>query len=115
VTPRVALTVVLAMPARAANLKTSCALSKARSPLASRRTSHAPTTPSSVFPVAMPKEVKAEPAVVMFTRKALARTPGQTRRPKTRKAASAMPVGGHTGVALTWRNASLSPSLAAMK
>jgi hypothetical protein len=68
-----------------------------------------------MFPVAMPKDVKAEPAVVRFARKAPAKTPGQTRRPKARKAASAIPVGGQTGVALTWRNASLSPSLAAIK
>jgi hypothetical protein len=48
----------------------------------------------------MPAEVNAVPAVVRFTRKAPARIAGQTRRPSSRKALSAMPVGGHTGVAL---------------
>ncbi len=110
-TPRVALTAVLPRPAKAANLKTSRGRSKAWSPPANRSTSQAPTSPSTVFPVAMPRDVPAVPTVVRLTRKAPAKMPGHTRRPSRRKAARVRPVVGHTGLALAWRKASFNPSL----
>jgi hypothetical protein len=48
----------------------------------------------------MSKEVFAVPAVVRFTRKAPAKMNGQTPYPIRSNAASAIPVGGHSSVAL---------------
>src|SRR2546422_8250995 len=48
----------------------------------------------------MPRDVATVPAVVIFARYAPAKMPGQTRYPNTRNAARAIPVGGHTAVAL---------------
>src|SRR5258708_19962076 len=50
VTPTVALIVVLTIPARNANLKTSCALSKACWPLPKPLTSHYPPPPPTHLP-----------------------------------------------------------------
>src|SRR5207249_9969617 len=113
VTPTVALTAVLATAARSANLMTSSGRSKARRPFAKRFTSAAATSPSSVFPVAMPSDESASPAVVRFTRNAPSRMPGQTRYPRSRNAAIAIPVGGQIAVALTWTKARVRPSLPA--
>jgi len=63
----------------------------------------------------MAREVTTEPAVVRLTRKAPARMAGQTRYPSRRKAARAMPVQGHTALALALTNASFSPSFPAAK
>src|SRR5437879_82775 len=113
VTPTVALTAVLATAARRANLITSSGLSNARRPFAKRFTSAAATSPSSVFPGAMPSDESASPAVVRFTRNAPSRMPGQIRYPRSRNAAIAMPVGGQIAVALTWTKARVRPSLPA--
>ena len=99
VTPRVALTVVLTSPASATNLKMSCARSKAATPPAKRSTRNAPTSASSVLPAAMPSDESTDPAVVRLTAKAPAKIAGQMPRPSSSTAASAMPVGGQTGVA----------------
>src|SRR6266508_5211547 len=115
VTPIVALTTVLSVAARRANFKISWARSKALRPLANRLRKRAPTNPSSVLPVAMPSDVATEPAVVTFAKKAPRKIAGQTREPSNTKAASAMPVPGHTELALGYTNASFSPSLAATK
>src|SRR5204862_6489002 len=77
VTPTVALTVVARNPARAPKLKMSRARSNASEPFANRVTSHAPRTPSSVLPVAMPSDVHRFPAVVAFARNAPSRIAGQ--------------------------------------
>jgi len=53
-----------------------------------------------VLPAATPSDVATDPAVVTLTRKAPTATAGHTRGPKRRNAASAIPVGGHTAVAL---------------
>lgn len=53
-----------------------------------------------MLPSAIPVEVAAVPAVVRFARKAPRKTPGQIQYPSARKAASAIPVGGYTGLAL---------------
>src|SRR5262245_66671116 len=115
VTPIVALKVVEKSPASTTNLKTSGARSKARRPFANSLTRSAPTRPSRVLHTAKPTEVKTEPAVVTFTRKAATNTAGQTRGPSSRNAARAMPVGGHTGEALAWTTARLRPNLPATK
>ena len=56
-----------------------------------------------------------EPAVAMFARNAPTKIPSQTRYPNTRIAARAMPVGGHTAVALACTKASINPSFAATR
>src|SRR5260370_10734175 len=75
-------------------------------------TRYAPSTPSSVLPDAMPSDVAMEPAVGRFATKAAMNTPRHMRTPKMRNAASAMPVGGHTPVALPFRYASPNPNFA---
>ena len=114
-TPRLAPTAVLNSPANTANLKTLRARSKTRSPPAKRSTSQAPTRPSSVFPAAMPRPLRTDPAVVTLTRNAAARMAGQAPRPRIKNAARAMPLAGQTAEALALTKASLSPSLPAMK
>src|SRR5260370_28656650 len=94
VTPIVALTAVLTIPARKPNLKTSCALSKECGPPAKRVTRYQPTTPSRVFPTAMPIEVATDPAVATLTRNAPVRIADQTRYPRIRKAARSIPLHG---------------------
>ena len=65
--------------------------------------------------MAMPSDVPTEPAVVMLTRNAPTKMAGQRRIPKSSSAASARPVGGQTGEALTWRKARIRPSFPATK
>src|SRR5579872_3817170 len=93
VRPRVALTIVLDTAAKATNLKRVWVCSNAFLPRAYRLTSQAPASASSVFPVAMPIEVRSEPAVVRFTRNAARKMPGQTRHPHNKTATKASPVG----------------------
>ncbi len=100
VTPTVALTAVAAAPASAANMKKLRARRKTSPPPAQRCTSHTPRSASSVLPVAMPRDEATDPAVVTFTRKAPRKIAGHNERPYSRSAASAIPVGGHTAVAL---------------
>ncbi len=114
-TPIVALIAVATNPARPANVNTSRGRSNSCGPDATRRTSHAPTRHSRVLPVAMPIDVATVPAVVRFARNAPSQMPGHATYPSTRIAASAMPVGGHTGEALALTNARLNPYLAATK
>jgi hypothetical protein len=63
----------------------------------------------------MPIEVATDPAVVTLTRKAPTRIAGQTRKPNSSAAASAIPVGGQTALALAWIDASARPSFPAKK
>ena len=114
-TPIVALTVVPMVPASNAYAKMSRGTSKQRRPCANRRTSPLATTASSVLPMPIPIEVAIPPAVVTFTRNAPSSTPGQTRWPKIKSEAIAIPVGGHTAEALAFTNARLSPILPAAK
>ena len=113
VTPMVALTVVLTSAASPAKAKMSRARSNAAAPRAYRVTRSDPATASSVLPAAMPRDVAAEPAVVMLTANAAAKMAGHTPRPRTSMAARAIPAGGHTGVALAWTEAKCSPTLPA--
>src|SRR5262249_5358206 len=84
-----------------------------RVPLAKRPTSHAPRSPSRVLPAAMASEVPIVPDVVTLTTKAPAATAIHARGPTSRSAARAIPVAGHTAVALALTNASCSPSFPA--
>src|SRR2546423_6162598 len=61
----------------------------------------------------MPTDVASEPTVVRLTRNAPSRIAGHTSYPSVRNAASVMPVGAHTPVALACTKASRSPSLPA--
>src|SRR5215510_11855682 len=114
-TPTVALTVVATPPASAANAKKLRARRKTSRPPAQRFTSQTPTTASSVLPAAMPSDEATDPAVVTFTRNAPRKIAGHAEYPYSSRAASAMPVGGHTAVALAWMNASDRPILPATK
>src|SRR5260221_14733738 len=80
-----------------------------------RLTKYHPATPSRVFPVAIPIDVRTDPAVVRFAKNAPKKAPGHARRPKIRKAAKVIPVGAHRGVALGLTKANRSPSLAVPK
>ena len=104
-------------PAMAASTKrnVSPARSKAWTPPAKRRIASAASKASRVFPAAMPSEVSAVPAVVRLTRKAATNTLGHRPAPPTSSAASAMPLAGHTALALVLPKASESPSLPATK
>src|SRR4029453_13901585 len=82
---------------------------------ANRVTSEAPTAASSVLPAAIPSEVAIEPAVVTLTRNAAQKIAGHTPGPRRRNAASAIPVGAPTGVALGWTLASIKPSFPAAR
>ena len=115
VTPIVALVAVLSRPASTTKRRKLRARSKACAPPAYRSTNSAPITASSVLPAAMPIELTIAPAMPMLTRNAPTKIAGQTRTPRSSTAASAIPVGGHTGEALAWTKAKCSPSLPARK
>jgi hypothetical protein len=61
----------------------------------------------------MPREVRTVPKVVKFTMNAPQKMDGQNRRPRVSRVAIAIPVGGHTGVALGWTDARRRLSLPA--
>ena len=67
------------IPAASANLKTPCGRSKTVVPPANRFTSQAPTSASSVLPLATASDVATLPAVVTFTRNAPTKIAGQAR------------------------------------
>ena len=91
---------VLKPAAKTSTLKASTVLSNTAKPLAKRRIKYAPLTASSVFPMPIPMDVRAEPAVVKLTRNAPTKTAGATLVPKSRHAANEIPAGAHTAVAL---------------
>src|SRR5712664_2656110 len=105
VAPNVAATAVLITPAKNAKRRMSLVQSNAWRPWAYRITRKDAMTASKVLPVAMPIDVSTEPAVVRLTRRAPAKMDGQKRRPMATNVAIAIPVGGHTGVALGWTEA----------
>jgi len=78
-------------------------------------TSQTPSSASRVLPAAIPRDDAIDPAVVTFTRNAPREIAGHMWLPYRRSAASAIPVGGHTAVALACTKASESPSLPATK
>src|SRR5512145_720760 len=77
--------------------------------------SSAPMSASSVLPIAIPAETGHDPDTSTLTSNAPAVITGHIRVPSTSSAARAMPVGGHTGLALACRDARRSPSMAAAK
>ena len=102
--------------------KTSVSLARSkgfRSPM-NRRTIAAPASDWISDPVSMPMPVTsiaAAPAgsrrssvAQLFSRNAPSHTPGQTRTPRRRIAASAMPEGGHTTVAIPGGGAASLPN-----
>src|SRR5262249_1355846 len=115
VTPNVALIAVLTAPASRTKRNVSIAPSNAARPLGKRRTRYAPASPSSVLPAATPRHVATEPDVVMFATNAPTVTAGQAPYPSRSSPAIAIPVGGHTAVALACTIASSSPSFAVTK
>ncbi len=114
-TPIVALTAVASRPASPAKRKMFLGESRTRPSETKRRTSHAPSRASVVLPIAIPAEVSGLPVVVRLTRNAAIPMPGHTRGPKIRHAASAIPVGGQTAVALGFTCARPNPSRPARK
>src|SRR5262249_16041070 len=112
-TPMVALTRVLTRAASTKKVITSCARANARRPEAKRVTRYVPSTASRVLPTAIPSDVETDPAVVTLARNAPTKIAGHIRVPRMRRAASAMPAAGQTGVALAWTNARRGPGVAA--
>jgi len=61
---------------------------------------------ASVFPTAVTAAATADVLIGRLTANAPIATPGQSRRPQRRKPASAIPVGGHSGVMFSPTSAS---------
>src|SRR5262249_33740965 len=78
-------------------------------------TREAVTTASRVFPIAIADDVAMDPKVVALAKNAPAAIAGHTQLPHSRQAASAQPLGGHTGLALGCSDATLRPNLATRK
>ena len=114
-TPIVAAIIVPGPTARLANLATPEGVSKVAEPPDHLSSSHAVRTASSVLPAAIAKDEAGEPNVVALAKNAPIAIAGHMRIPHSSKAASANPLGGHTGLALGCSDASASPSLASKK
>ncbi len=114
-TPTVALITVAGPTTTSANFATPAGVRKVSRPPAQCRISRPPTTASSVLPTAISAEVSKVPAVVALAAKAAATIAGQTRKPPSSTAASAMPLGAQIGLALGLTEASRRPSLANTK
>jgi hypothetical protein len=111
VTPRVALSTGLAAAARS-SATTSRRRSKRNDAPPTARRIAAPATASRVFPIAIPAATSGASSLCQLARNAPAATPGQSRDPKRRRTASAMPVGGQTGDACRTVDARCRPSQA---
>src|SRR5512147_1454954 len=111
----VALAIAPGARAMSANLPTPSGVVNAPRPPAQRLTSQAETSASNALPHAIAAEVASEPAVSALAAKAPTKIAGQMRYPQRRVTAIAKPVGGQTGVALGWIEASVRPALARMK
>ncbi len=83
----------------ATNSTTSSPRWKLRCTPMNARTSAAPASASSVLPVPIRTAVSSEELTVALTSVAPSQIPGQFRFPSSRRAARAMPDGGHTAVA----------------
>jgi hypothetical protein len=111
--PIEALTSMLSSAAR----KTIATASRSRSSSSlnpTRSRSVAARSGARVFPPAIARDASGSTPIETFTANAANATPGQTRRPKMRKATKAMPVGGQKGVTPVTK-ASRSPRRAATK
>src|SRR5206468_9868643 len=97
VTPIVALSIVLSPAPNVTKPTTSSSRSSAVWNPA-LRSSPAPTNASRVLPTAIPAAVARVSCAVTLATNAPRARPGQTRGPRRRTAARAIPVGGHTGL-----------------
>ena len=79
------------------------------------RMSQAVMAASRVLPAAIAADVAMLPKVVTLARNAPTAIAGHTRAPCNKRAAGASPLGGHTGLALGCRDASVRPALARAK
>src|SRR5207237_1250509 len=80
-----------------------------------RASNHTPAIASSVLPKAIPSAAGSGAPATRLTQRAPANTPGQRRKPKSHRVASAMPVGGQTSVAKPATASRRSPSRAVTK
>ena len=110
-----ALIVVLTTAARPTSPSTSPTRPSLGSKPMARRRSQAPARASRVLPAATPAAVTSGSAAMAFAARAPAKIPGHAQYPSRSTAARATPVGGHTGVTCSVRNAMLSPSSAEAK
>jgi len=98
---------LIVMPASAASTMRAIA-SPSRSSSGwnpTRRRSSTETSGASVFPTAMMAAPNGEGPSGRLTANAATATAGQARRPTSRKATSAIPVGGQIGVTWPWTSA----------
>lgn len=72
-----------------------------------------PRTGASVFPAAIAAAVQIGSALSALLTNAPSQIPGHTRYPQSKRAASAMPVGGQTAVTCFVENANVKPAFAA--
>ncbi len=114
-TPTVALMMVAGPTLMSANFATRAGRRNVSRPPDQRSIKKPPVTASRVLPTAMMAAVSSVPAVVALAAKAPIRIAGQTRKPPSRTAASAKPVGGQIGLALGLMEASRKPNLASAK
>ena len=112
VTPTVALTTVLSMAASTTRPRTSRRRSRAGLNPTRRWRSRAPTSASSVFPMAIPHATGTGAPAHRLTRKAPTAIPGQRPQPPRTRAIKAMPVGGQTAVATLCTASKESPNFA---
>ncbi len=90
-------------------------VSNASRPFPIRRISACAINASAVLPPAMISDGSTAPVVVRLTRKAPARTPGQSQGPASQHAAIARPDGGQIADALVWTKARDRPRRPAAK
>jgi hypothetical protein len=112
-TPSVALIIVDNAAANTIRPRTSRKRSSESRKPGTRESAYAPTTASSVLPVAMPAAASEGAPVSMFATSAPIKIPGHMRRPARSTAASAIPVGGQTSDANPETASSRSPTRAA--
>lgn len=112
ITPLVAETVIAIAEPNSTRRRTSRTRSSDFSK-STRRNRKAPKTGASVFPVAIAAAVQSGSALSPLLTNAPIHMPGHARYPQRSKAASAIPVGGHTAVTCLVANASENPSSAA--
>jgi hypothetical protein len=111
VTPMLALIVVLTGAASPASARTSRTRSSP-TPKSARRSSHAPASASKVLPSAIAALTHSGTDVEALNSSAPSATPGTARRPSSRTAARAIPLGGQMGAMLVWTKASANAALA---
>src|ERR671921_2868399 len=113
--PRVAPAAVLITPARTIKTRIFLVRLKTLTPWAQRANNVAARSASAVLPAAIPIAVQIDPCVAKFTRNAPSRMPGQSLKPQTRIAASAIPLDGQTAEALGLLKARDKPKIPAQK